>query len=108
MLFDEPTTGLDPIIVHSIHELIASTHERFGFSGIVVSHEIPEVFSFVQKVAVLQDGVIRFAGTPEEAFQADDAVVREFIQGSLPAEAFGFRGQAVGRPGNVDLKGNAS
>ena len=108
MLFDEPTTGLDPIIVHAIHELIAATHERFGFSGIVVSHEIPEVFSFVQKVAVLQDGVIRFTGTPEEAFRADDAVVREFIRGSLPAEAGGLRGQAVGWPGSVDLKGSAS
>jgi phospholipid/cholesterol/gamma-HCH transport system ATP-binding protein len=90
MLFDEPTTGLDPIIVHSIHELIASTHKRFGFSGIIVSHEIPEIFAFVQKVAVLQEGVIRFYGTPKELFETDDAVVQDFVNGSLPAEALRF------------------
>jgi phospholipid/cholesterol/gamma-HCH transport system ATP-binding protein len=90
MLFDEPTTGLDPIIVHSIHALIAATHKRLGFSGIIVSHEIPEVFAFVQKVAVLHDGVIRFVGTPKEIFKTDDAVVRDFIRGSLPSETFRY------------------
>ena len=90
MLFDEPTTGLDPIIVHSIHALIAATHKRLGFSGIVVSHAIPAIFAFVQKVAVLHGGVIRFVGTPKEIFETDDAVVRDFIRGSLPAEAFRF------------------
>jgi len=95
MLFDEPTTGLDPIIVHSIHALIASTHKRFGFSGIVVSHAIPGVFAFVQKVAVLYGGVIRFMGTPKEIFATDDGVVRDFIRGSLPSEDFLFREQVL-------------
>ena len=90
MLFDEPTTGLDPIIVHSIHALIADTHKRLGFSGIVVSHAIPAVFSFVQKVAVLYGGVIRFVGTPREIFNTDDAIVRDFIRGSLPADTFRY------------------
>lgn len=93
MLFDEPTTGLDPIIVHSIHELIDSTHKRLGFSGILVSHEIPEVFAFVQKVAFLHEGVIRFVGTPKEIFETADTVVRDFIRGSLPSEALRFREQ---------------
>ena len=93
MLFDEPTTGLDPIIVHSIHALIASTHKRVGFSGIIVSHEIPGIFAFVQKVAVLHEGVIRFVGTPKEIFETDDAVVQDFIRGSLPSDAFRFRDQ---------------
>ena len=93
MLFDEPTTGLDPIIVHSIHELIATTHKRLGFSGIIVSHEIPGVFTFVQKVAVLHEGIIRFMGTPKEIFETTDSVVQDFIRGSLPSEAFHFREQ---------------
>ena len=93
MLFDEPTTGLDPIIVHSIHALISATHKRLGFSGIVVSHAIPAIFAFVQKVAVLHGGVIRFVGTPKEIFETDDAVVRDFIRGSLPADAFRFAEQ---------------
>lgn len=88
MLFDEPTTGLDPIIVHSIHTMISATHKRLGFSGIVVSHAIPAVFAFVQKVAVLYGGVIRFVGTPKEIFETGDATVRDFIRGSLPSEVF--------------------
>lgn len=88
MLFDEPTTGLDPIIVHAIHALIAATHKRFGFSGIIVSHAIPEVFEIVQKVAVLHEGKIRFVGTPKEIFATADVVVRDFIRGSLPSDAF--------------------
>jgi phospholipid/cholesterol/gamma-HCH transport system ATP-binding protein len=100
MLFDEPTTGLDPIIVHSIHALIAATRKRLGFGGIVVSHAIPAVFAFVQKVAVLHGGVIRFVGTPKEIFESDDAIVRDFIRGSLPADAFRLDGH-VSSPSNV-------
>ena len=104
MLFDEPTTGLDPIIVHSIHALIASTHKRFGFSGIVVSHAIPGVFAFVQKVAVLYGGIIRFMGTPKEIFETDDAVVRDFIQGSLPSEPVPSREQAPSHSNAKELQ----
>ena len=107
MLFDEPTTGLDPIIVHSIHALIASTHKRFGFSGIVVSHAIPGVFAFVQKVAVLYGGVIRFMGTPKEIFETDDAVVRDFIQGSLPTETFPSREQVPSQANAKELREGA-
>ncbi len=91
MLFDEPTTGLDPIIVHSIHALIAATHKRLGFSGIIVSHEIPGVFAIVQQVALLHEGVIRFVGTPKEIFKTNDTVVRDFIHGSLPMDGSRFR-----------------
>ncbi|MEO5365860.1 MAG: ATP-binding cassette domain-containing protein [Magnetococcus sp. WYHC-3] len=87
MLFDEPTTGLDPIIVRSIHALIASTHKRLGFSGIIVSHEVPAVFAFVQKVAMIYEGVIRFVGTPQEILVTDDPVVRNFVRGGAPEEA---------------------
>lgn len=86
MLFDEPTTGLDPIIVHAIHAMIAAIHQRYKFSGIIVSHEIPEVFSVVQKVAVLREGVICFFGTPEELFATDDTFLKNFIRGSLTPE----------------------
>jgi len=108
MLFDEPTTGLDPIIVHSIHELIASTHKRLGFSGILVSHEIPGVFAFVQKVAVLYGGVIRFVGTPKEIFNTGDTVVRDFIRGSLPSEPFPLREQIPVQPRDNETTGGAS
>ena len=46
VLFDEPTTGLDPLMAKTIHDLIVAMHQKFGFTGVMVSHEIPEVFEF--------------------------------------------------------------
>ncbi|MBS3764788.1 MAG: ATP-binding cassette domain-containing protein, partial [Planctomycetes bacterium] len=88
MLFDEPTTGLDPIIVHSIHDLIASLQERLGLTAIIVSHRIPNIFAIVDKVAMLHEGVMRFVGTPEEVLECDDRPIRKFIEGSMPPERY--------------------
>lgn len=89
VLFDEPTTGLDPIILNSIHRLIKKTHEKYGFTGIIISHEIPEIFNVADKVAMLYNGEIVQSGTPEEIKNSEDPVVRQFITGSLegPIEA---------------------
>jgi len=81
MLFDEPTTGLDPIIANTIHTLIKNTHERLKFTGIIVTHEIPRIFSIVQKVAMLNDGVIIAQGTPQEIQASPHALVQQFIVG---------------------------
>lgn len=83
VLFDEPTTGLDPIILHSIHNLIMKTHRKYGFTGVIISHEIPEIFGVADKIAMLYDGVIVDAGTSEEIRNSSDPVVRQFITGSL-------------------------
>jgi len=83
MLFDEPTTGLDPIISHTILNLIDSCHKRYGFTGIVVTHEIPKVFEIVQKVAMLYEGRILTIGTPEEILLSNNPIVRQFITGSI-------------------------
>ncbi len=79
VFFDEPTTGLDPITTKSIHDLIASTHRRLRFTAIIVTHEVPEIFSVVDCVALLHEGVIMAAGTPQEFMAADHPVVREFF-----------------------------
>ena len=79
MLFDEPTTGLDPIIANTIHALIKKTHDRLKFTGIIVTHEIPKIFSLVQKVAILNDGVIIDQGTPQEIQASPHAFVQQFI-----------------------------
>jgi len=79
MLFDEPTTGLDPMIKIAILKLIAECHRRLGFTGILVSHDVPQVFAIVQKVAFLDEGVVRFVGTPAETLASDDPVVKEFV-----------------------------
>jgi phospholipid/cholesterol/gamma-HCH transport system ATP-binding protein len=79
MLFDEPTTGLDPITGRNILNLIQSCHERFRFTGVIVTHEVPKVFEIVDKVAMLHDGVVAFFGKPEEILLSTDPVVRPFV-----------------------------
>ena len=65
VLFDEPTTGLDPERKFSVFEMIADYRERFGFTALLVSHDIPEVFEISDRVAWLDEGRIKFFGKPE-------------------------------------------
>jgi len=83
ILFDEPTTGLDPVICRAIHQMIQETHARFGYTAVVVSHEIPEIFDISDNVAVLYRGKIIEYGTAGEIQNSKDPVVRQFISGSL-------------------------
>jgi len=83
ILFDEPTTGLDPIIKRAIHQLIKDTHAKFGFTAVIVSHEIPEIFDVAQNVAMLFRGKILQHGTPNEIINSTDPAIRQFISGSL-------------------------
>jgi phospholipid/cholesterol/gamma-HCH transport system ATP-binding protein len=82
ILFDEPTTGLDPILLNSIHRLIMDAHKRFGFTAVVVSHDIPEIFDIAQTVAMLHDGIVTECGPPELLMGSSNPVVRQFITGS--------------------------
>ena len=83
MLFDEPTTGLDPIMVRAIHRLIANTQQRFQYTAVVVSHKVPEIFEIASRVAMLHDGVLLEVAAPA-AFQASaNPVVQQFIAGRL-------------------------
>jgi phospholipid/cholesterol/gamma-HCH transport system ATP-binding protein len=66
VLFDEPTTGLDPERKFSVFEMIADYRERFGFTALLVSHDIPEVFEISDQVAWLDGGKIRFFGPPSD------------------------------------------
>ncbi len=83
MLFDEPTTGLDPIIAHAILNLIDSCHKRLGFTGIIVTHQIPKVFDIVEKVAMLHRETVLVMGSPEEIASSSDPIVKQFISGSM-------------------------
>ncbi len=81
MLFDEPTTGLDPVTGKSILTLIDSCHERFSFTGIIVTHEIPNVFSIVNRVAMLYEGTVLGVGSPEEFMSLENPVIQAFVGG---------------------------
>jgi phospholipid/cholesterol/gamma-HCH transport system ATP-binding protein len=83
ILFDEPTTGLDPIIKRAIHQLIGETHAKFGFTAVIVSHEIPDIFDISQNVAMLYQGKILQFGTSDEIKNSTHPVVKQFISGSL-------------------------
>src|SRR4029078_12047665 len=58
ILFDQPTTGLDPLMAKSIHDLIVATQRRFKFTAVMVSHEIPEIFGISDWVAMLRQSKI--------------------------------------------------
>jgi phospholipid/cholesterol/gamma-HCH transport system ATP-binding protein len=83
VLFDEPTTGLDPILLHAIHQLIKDTHDAFGYTAVIVSHEIPEVFDIATRVAVIHEGQIIAEDTPEMIRKSQDPFIQQFISGSL-------------------------
>ncbi len=81
ILFDEPTTGLDPIRKNAVHSMIADYQKRFGFTAVVVSHEIPDIFYISQRIAMIDEGVIVFAGNTEAIRQDRNPVVQQFING---------------------------
>ena len=83
MFFDEPTTGLDPVIGNAILKLIDDVHKRFHFTGIIVTHEISKVFEIVDRVAMLHEGVLLALGSPEEISASANPIVQQFITGDL-------------------------
>jgi phospholipid/cholesterol/gamma-HCH transport system ATP-binding protein len=83
VFFDEPTTGLDPILVNAIHALITDLHRKYRFTAVMVSHEIPEIFEIADRVAMLHDGVIVEVGPPAAIQASSNPVVRQFIRGEV-------------------------
>jgi phospholipid/cholesterol/gamma-HCH transport system ATP-binding protein len=86
VFFDEPTTGLDPVLVNAIHHLILDLHRRRRFTAIVVSHEIPEIFTVADTVAMLHEGKIVEVGAPDVFQASTNPVVRRFINGQPEPE----------------------
>jgi phospholipid/cholesterol/gamma-HCH transport system ATP-binding protein len=81
ILFDEPTTGLDPIRKNAVLGMISDYQKKFGFTGVVVSHEIPDIFYISQRIAMLNDGKILFEGSPDEIQRTAVPEIRNFIYG---------------------------
>jgi phospholipid/cholesterol/gamma-HCH transport system ATP-binding protein len=79
ILFDEPTTGLDPLMAKSIHDLITGMQRKFGFTAVMVSHQIPEIFGISDYVAMLKQGKIALMAEPSEFQRTTDPEIREFI-----------------------------
>src|SRR5438552_9774091 len=81
IFFDEPTTGLDPVLVNTIHHLILDLHRRHRFTAVMVSHEIPEIFEIADRVAMLHDGRIVEVGPPAQLQASPDRIVQKVISG---------------------------
>ena len=81
ILYDEPTTGLDPVTSAVIDELMVRTRQELGVTGVVVTHDMRSAYTVGDRIAMLYQGRIRQVGTIEEIRQTDDPVVRNFIEG---------------------------
>jgi phospholipid/cholesterol/gamma-HCH transport system ATP-binding protein len=78
MLFDEPTTGLDPHITMDIYRLFFRTQKQFGYTAIIVSHDIPRVFNLADNVVILNQGKMVTFDSPEEIQMSTDPIVANF------------------------------
>jgi phospholipid/cholesterol/gamma-HCH transport system ATP-binding protein len=81
VLLDEPTAGLDPVRRNAVYAMIVDFQKKFGFTAVMISHEVPDIFFFSQRIVMLDEGKIRFEGSPEELQRCTDSTVQLFIQG---------------------------
>jgi phospholipid/cholesterol/gamma-HCH transport system ATP-binding protein len=86
VLFDEPTTGLDPQSARRIDQLIRTLSDEVGVTSIVVSHDLTSIFSIADRIAFLYQGVVHLSGTPTEFHSSADPVVQQFITGRSSGE----------------------
>jgi phospholipid/cholesterol/gamma-HCH transport system ATP-binding protein len=82
ILYDEPTTGLDPITADVINQLIRDTQRRRRVTSVVVTHDIKSAYAVADRLVLLHEGRIRYEGTVGETRDTGDAMMRQFIEGS--------------------------
>jgi phospholipid/cholesterol/gamma-HCH transport system ATP-binding protein len=81
VLFDEPTTSLDPVSARRVDQLIVELSEKLGVTSIVVSHDLASILTIAHRVVMLYKGQVRLIGTPAELRASADGVVQQFIRG---------------------------
>lgn len=81
ILYDEPNSGLDPIVADVIDMMILRMQRRFGVTSLVVTHDMRSIPKIANRIAILMQGVVRFLGTPDELNACEDHEVRDFIAG---------------------------
>ena len=87
ILYDEPTTGLDPVTSAVIDSLMVRMRTRLGVTGIVITHDMRSAYTVGNRIAMLYEGRVRWTGTVEEVQRTDDPVVRQFIEGRATLDA---------------------
>ena len=81
VLFDEPTTSLDPVSARRVDALIRQLSDTLGVTSIVVSHDLRSIFDIADRIVMLYQGQVRLLGTPEQFRASEDLVVQQFING---------------------------
>ncbi|NCO83837.1 MAG: ABC transporter ATP-binding protein [Nitrospirae bacterium CG_4_10_14_3_um_filter_44_29] len=82
LLYDEPTTGLDPIMADAINDLIIDMKQKLSVTSVAITHDMHSAYKIADRIAMLYEGRIVAAGTPDEIKNTDNAIVRQFITGS--------------------------
>src|SRR4030066_925869 len=82
LLYDEPTTGLDPIMADAINDLILDMKNKINVTGIAITHDMTSAYKIGDRIAMLYEGRIHGVGTPDDIKLSDDPVIRQFITGS--------------------------
>lgn len=82
VLFDEPTTSLDPVSARRVDQMIRELCDELHVTSVVVSHDLTSIFSIADRIAMLYKGAVRMLGTPDEFRRTEDAVVQQFVRGS--------------------------
>ncbi len=95
MLFDEPTTGLDPVMTHEIYELFARTQQKLGFTSVIVSHDIPRVFSLADQVIILHQGKIDVFNSLDEIQCSNKPHIKDFVDKMMGDAKQDFRPRLV-------------
>ena len=83
LLYDEPTTGLDPPNITRINHLVRNMQEKFGITGVIITHDVQSAFEISDRIAFLYHGKIVFTGTVEEAKNTDVEILRDFINAKM-------------------------
>jgi phospholipid/cholesterol/gamma-HCH transport system ATP-binding protein len=81
MLYDEPTTGVDPIVAGAVDNLIMKMRDTFGMTSVVVTHDMKSACKISDRIAMLSEGAIIFTGTPDEIKNTDNPYIRQFVEG---------------------------
>jgi len=87
ILYDEPTTGLDPITAHKINELILGLQSKLNVTSVVVTHDIQSAFTVGDRIAFLNEGVFEWVGTMQEARASENQMLRDFLKASAVVSA---------------------
>jgi phospholipid/cholesterol/gamma-HCH transport system ATP-binding protein len=82
ILYDEPTTGLDPITADAINDLIVDLRKKIGATSVAITHDMQSAYKISDRIAMLYKGEIQEIGTPEQIRSTTNPIVRQFITGS--------------------------